>query len=298
MVLTQLAIPVQIFGFLFAIFWAIFLFWRASRIDLYSNEEIFDVVVMSLLGGLVGGRLGAFLVDFEKFRFSFDKLIFFHIYPGFNFYGFILGAFLAVTFMVRNRKQNSLKFFDMAASPLIFGLTVYNGFKLLSFYLESGKLNYVLCLYVGLFLILFFVIKRLESLKRKVGFFACFYFVWVSTFDILGFLLTNWGKNLKIADYYPLTAPIAFLIFGVLFWYRVNRRIFKNDSKRIFAFFLLRFLGALRIIRSFDEAGKFSRSLILIPFTISRQFLVLLKRLFREIKLGMLELFHSLGIGN
>lgn len=298
MVLTQLAIPIQIFGLIFAIFWAIFLFWRAARIELYSNEEIFDVVAVSLLGGLAGGRIGAFLVEFERFKFSFDKLIFFHIYSGFNFYGFMLGALLVVTFLVRHRRQNGWKFFDMAASPLIFGLTIYSGFKLLSFYLESGRLNYILLLNFALFFILFYVIKRLESLKRKVGFFACFYLVWVSASDMLGFLLSNWGKHLRMSDYYTLVAPIAFFLFGTVFWYRVNKRIFKNDAKRIFAFFLLRFLGFIRIIRSADEAGKFSKSLIFVPFTITRRFLVLLRGLFREIKLGLLELIHSLGIGS
>ncbi len=296
MVLTQLAIPIEVFGVLFAIFWAVFLFWRAARIDLYSNEEIFDVLMVGSIAGLLGGRLGAYLLDFEKFKFSFEKLIFFHIYPGFNFYGFIVGALLAVSILVKRRRQNPWKFFDMAASPLIFGLTIFSGFTWLSFYFGTGKVDYVLLFKTIALFISFFVIKRLETLKRKVGFFACFYLVWVSTIDILAFITSAGIHNFKAIDFYPFTVSLAFLVFGCLLWYRAGRRILKNDAKRVFAFFLLKFLAAVRIIRSIDEAGKFSRSLILVPFTISRRFLVLLRGLLVEIKLGFLDFFHTLGL--
>ncbi|MBI3342190.1 prolipoprotein diacylglyceryl transferase [Candidatus Curtissbacteria bacterium] len=294
--LVQLANPLYIFGAIFSIVIAAFFFWRAAAIELYSNEEIFDVLGVGIFGGLLGGRLVAFLVDFEKFKFSFDRLIFFHIFPGFNFYGFVLGAFLAVAFLVKRRRQNPWKYFDLVSAPLILGFTFFFAFKALRMWALQNKPDYLALGNFAAFFVLLFIIRRLEVRKRHVGYFTCFYMVFVPAIDLVSFTIEKFGKNTSLSDLYPITLPLAFLVFGISIWYRFSSRVLLNDIKAAFAFCLLRVMAAIRVFRSLDEAGKLSKTLILVPYTIVRKFLVLLKGFAKELKLGIEQFLYALGL--
>lgn len=296
LMLFQFATPIYFLGVIFSIVLAVFFFWRAAAIELYSNEEIFDVLGIGALGGLLAGRLSAFFIEFDRFKFSFDRLIFFHVFPGFNFYGFVLGAFLTVAYLAKRRRQKPWKFFDIAAAPAILGLTFFYGFRAFYLWLVTQKYDFWTLFNFAIFFVLLFVIKRLEARKRHDGFFACFYLVWVPVVDIANFVVSHIGRSLSAVDLYPLVMPVSFLVFGITLWYRLSPRVLLNDVKGAFAYLLLKVMATIRVFRSLDEAGRFSKLLILAPYTTGARILVLLRGLFRELKLGMLEFFHSLGL--
>lgn len=293
MPLHLFSFPVQIVGLIAAIIFAYFLIWRQAKHELYDDREIFDILFIGSLGGLIGGRLVAFFVEFETFTFSISKLLFFHIYPGFNYYGFIAGAMVSAALLLRRRRQQPWKLFDLAAAPLIFGLLTNVLFLLLSRYLAEKKMNYEVLAMGLVFILLYFAIKRLEKLKRHIGYFACYFLVLVPTANLL-FSLLKMGYSPD--SFYRLIVVSGMMVFGITAWYRLAKRRLKNDSKQIAAFFLLRLFAFFRVIRSTDEAGKVSKGLIFFPYTTTHTFLVLLRGLFREIKLGFLELLYSLGV--
>lgn len=293
MELAQLVTPTTVLGVFLSILAGIFLFWRGSRHELYSNEQIFDFLGIGLLGGLVGGRLLVFFLNPGTFHFSFPRLVFFHIFPGFNFYGFILGLMLATAVFLRGKRVSVWSFFDFAAGPILFGFFVNSAFHAMAAGL-SGKQNPVFMASAVFYLLSFAVLKRFATLTRHKGFFSCYLLIVLPVWDIFKFLLANWNK-LNGALYLEIAVPIGVFLFGILAWYALSKRKLKADLKKISSSLFLKVLAFFRIIRSADEAGKIAKGLILIPFFISKGILVSLRKLFREIRLGFWEFIYVLG---
>jgi len=294
--MNQLLLPVAyIFIFTLSIFVALFLFWRACRHELFDNEQIFDVVLIGVFGGLVLGRIVGFLLNFNVYGLSIYKFLFFHVYPAFNFWGFIIGAFLSIAIFLRHKRTNVWAFCDLAVAPIVFGLLAESLLLGLLGYFKSG-LDYRLLVLSAIYFLSFFILKRLATQKRHIGFFACLFFVFTPIINAVYLLVSKWGSHVSVSDLYQLALFVGVSSFGMLAWYRLAKRKYKADVRLIFGFVLLRLLGMLRVVKSPDEAGRVSRTVIFSPYSILRGFLLLLKSLIREIKLGILEFFYVLGI--
>jgi len=122
------------------------------------------------------------------------------------------------------------------------------------------------------------------------------FFVFTPIINAVYLLVSKWGSHVSVSDLYQLALFVGVSSFGMLAWYRLAKRKYKADVRLIFGFVLLRLLGMLRVVKSPDEAGRVSRTVIFSPYSILRGFLLLLKSLIREIKLGILEFFYVLGI--
>jgi len=280
---------------LISIFVSLFLFWRACRHELFDNEQIFDVVLIGSIGGLLLGRIIGFLLNFDSYGLSFYRFLFFHVYPAFNFWGFIIGAFLAVSIFLRHKRISVWAFFDLAVAPVVFGLFLASLFNAILGYFKSG-LNYQSLVLASAYFIFFFILKRLAIKKRHVGFFACIFFVFCPAINALYLLFSKRGSGIDLANLYQLALFVSVSFFGIFSWYMLGRRKFKSDSRNIFGFVFLRALGLLRTVKSTDEAGRVSRTVIFSPYSILKRFLLLLRSLIREIKLGFVEFFYILGI--
>lgn len=285
----------NILSIFLSVFVAIFLFWRACRHELFDNEQIFDIVLIGGIGGLILGRVVGFLLNFSSYGLSVYKFLFFHVYPAFNFWGFIIGAFLAISIFLRHKRTSAWAFFDLAAAPIVFGLFLAAATSGLIGFFRSG-ISYQSLVLSAVYFVFFFILKRLATKKRHVGFFACIFLVICPILNVVYWLVLYRGQPTKIADLYYLAFLCGVSIIGAFFWHRLAGRKFSADSRLIFGFFFLRLLGFLRAIGSADEAGRIAHTVIFFPYSILKAFLLLLRSLIREIKLGFVEFFYILGI--
>lgn len=270
---------------------ATFLFWRACRHDLVDSEVAFDLVVVGVVSSLIFARLVEFVVNYQEFDWSLTKLFFFNVYSGFDFYGALLGLFLGISVVARAKKLNVLSILDLVAAPLAF----LQGIVAVGKYITSQSPDkFVWFFYAFGFLVIFWILKRLGTQKRHAGFFVCFYLLAFALLDVLFW----WREDVLFVKNIPyqLVAPLVIAQATLIFWYIVAGRNLAKDLKNFFAYFLLSILRFRRMVADANEAGKFSRSLILAPAWFAREVGKLLKLGVREIFLGIVDFLRVLGV--
>lgn len=279
-----------------AIFWAVFLFWRACRHEFIESEQAFDVTIVASIGAIIAARIFDFVLNINSQGLSFAKFIFFNAYGGFDFRGAILGAGVATFLFFRRKKNKTLHMFDLAATPIVFGQFMFYLVKFLIEGWERGKVFAFSA--VGYFLI-FVILKRLASRKRHAGFFVCFWLVAISILDISRLAFFGDFRYLKIeALKIPLNMTVAvfYLAFGLVLWHLFSNRTLGRDIKNLFALVLLSVFRFKRMIVSVDEAGNFSRSIVLFPLFVSKFVLNVIKLVLREMRLGIVDFLNVLGL--
>lgn len=266
-----------------------FLFWRACRHELIEAETAFDLAIVGLLGALVGGRLLEFVTRPDYFQWQLPRLLFFHVWRGFDFYGALAGAGVALFIFARRNRLQPLLIFDLAAAPLVFSQAV----------IALGKYlllqNLVWLVYFAANLVIFWVMKRLAKKKRHGGFFAAFYLVTLAILDISLFFAREESTQIFGVPY-ELVAPIVILQATFIFWYVILGRHVALDLKNVLAIALLAIMRTRRMVTNTDEAGRAARSLILFPFWLARSIILLLKLVGREIYWGLLDFMKVAGI--
>lgn len=279
--------------FLMAILVSVFLFWRAARHELLDSREAFDLVTVGSVGAVIFARLFDFIFKNGPANWQFWRLLFFNRYGGFDFYGALVGIFVAVFIFLRSKKTNVWSILDLAAAPVVFGQTIVA----LGAYL-SGASYTLYSLHFAQFvfyLFLFVVLKRLSAKKRHPGFFICFYLVAIAVFDLVIFNFRqeiHWWGEIS----YELAGPAVLLVLGLSVWYALAKRNLKNDIKWLSGVVLLSMFKTVRMIRSTDEAGKFSKSIIFIPYYVAGRAFALLVAVSREVRLVILELLYVFGL--
>ena len=291
--LEILASPLGIIlGFIFGAF----LFWRSSRYELVDSQDIFDVLLLFLVGALFLGRIGDFFVRSGFYKWSFTRLFFFNVFSGFDWYLAFLGGVFAVWFYMKGRRESFWFVFDLAAAPMIFALSFYYAIAYLFLSLAKGftvgKNGLFLALY---FFAVFWIIKRLEKRKRHRGFFACFAITSVVLTDLaLGFFPIRRPFNFQIS--YQLSWGILALIYIVPAWYILAKRRVWNDLKSFFGWVLLFIFKTKRVIFSVTEADGIAKLILLFPFRLVKGVWFLVKLVSREISGGLLDFAHALGV--
>lgn len=279
-----------LFGF--ATTFGVFLFFRAARRELVRDNDIFDIVLVVLVSGLIFGRTFDFLFFPNNYEFSPFNLIFVTTYGGFNFVGAALGALFGLFIYLRKKKEKLWYVFDLAASPVTFSIFLIYAFGLLFedqyFSVFSVKIpeNLIYSLY---FFILFWILKRLEKQKKHLGFFACLFLTGLGFSFVINYLISLdkvylYGK----VQYFPLIAVIV-LASTVIIWYFLSNRKIVSDTRALFALILLFLFSSKRVMTSADEAGKFAKQILLFPYFLVRSFLLASKFLGREITLGFFD---------
>lgn len=266
-----------------------FLFWRAARHELIEPETAFDLAIVGALGALVLGRLMEFAVRAQDFEWSLARLVFVNVWRGFDFYGALLGAGVAFFIFARRHRLEPLLIFDLAAPPLVFfqALITLGKYLLLK--------NLVWLAYFALNLVIFWVMKRLAKKKRRAGFFAGFYLVTLSILDIFLFFAKPEVTNIGRVPY-EFVAPIVILQATLVIWWAISGRQIARDLSDLLARSLLAIMRVKRMITDANEAGKFSRSIILAPVWLARSITLLLKLVGREIYWGTRDFLTVLGV--
>ena len=289
--ISDIGVPIEPFFWILAFFLGIFLFWRACKHELIESNLSFDLIIVVSVGALTFGRLVEFIVNWPRFAWSVKKLIFFNVWGGFDFWGAILGGIIATFVFLRSQKINPWHILDLAAAPVVFaqGVVAIGSFAKI-------PSNIVHFIYFALYFVLFFMLKRLAKRKRHPGFLVCFYLVGITLVDLLLFQtrsdVTYIGRYLP----YQAAASSGILIFTLVVWHKLAGRKLVEDLKSVFALLLLCLMRFWRMLGDIEEAGKFSKTIILVPLVILKNLYLILKIATKEVFLGFVDFLDVLGV--
>jgi phosphatidylglycerol:prolipoprotein diacylglycerol transferase len=107
-----------------AFFWSAFFLWKNISLTAFKEDEIFDGMFFSLLGGLIFGRLLYVFLHASEFGFSILRIILINGYPGFSTYGALTGIFLFGYMFATSRKIFFGKLVDYAMAPLLLAMGI------------------------------------------------------------------------------------------------------------------------------------------------------------------------------
>lgn len=107
-----------------AFLWASFMVWKNVTLTSYKEEDIFDGIFLSLLGGIFVGRLLYVSLHFEDFGFDVLKFFLINGYPGIYPLGTILGFIGSLYLFAISRKISFLQLIDYIISPLLLAIAI------------------------------------------------------------------------------------------------------------------------------------------------------------------------------
>ncbi len=210
-------------------FWGLFLLWRNIRLTSLKEEEVFDTVFISIIGGLFFSRLFYVLLNFSDFGFDLLKFILINGYPGLAIYGFIFGFFLTVYFYTKKLKINFNYLVDYFIGPLFLSLifgkiggffsgdevgTVTNFFLKIKYLGLEGERHLVGLYQSLLFGLGFYFSQKLIFEVRKEKYFKGFVFLFGLFYFSFVYLITD---KLRLSELYIAKISFNYLISLIIF---------------------------------------------------------------------------------
>lgn len=104
----------------------IFLIWRLARAWDYDEEKILDLILLTIIGGLIGARLYFVFENWVIFTKEPINIFLIHKALGFSFWGGVLGGSLALIYFTKHFNLNFWKIADIAIVGFIGGLILSN----------------------------------------------------------------------------------------------------------------------------------------------------------------------------
>ena len=101
---------------------SIFLIWRLARAWDLDEEKVLDLTLLTFIGGLFLSRLYFILDSLQIFGFSALKWVHIFKYPGFSFWGGVLGGWLSLYIFARRFKLDFWLVADIASVGFLGGL--------------------------------------------------------------------------------------------------------------------------------------------------------------------------------
>lgn len=105
-------------------FWAIFLLWKLIRLTSCKEEDVFDGLFISLIAGLITGRLVYVFINFKDFGFDIIKILLINGFPGISLYGIMFGAFLTLLVIIHIKKLKFDELVDYFITPLFVAVAI------------------------------------------------------------------------------------------------------------------------------------------------------------------------------
>lgn len=103
----------------------IFIIWKQSKEKLYSEEELFDTIILSLIGAFLFSRIGYIIINYSIFRGALLGMLAFWVVPGFYIFGAIFGVLFVLWYKARQSKELTfLRLFDIVAFSFWVGLPI------------------------------------------------------------------------------------------------------------------------------------------------------------------------------
>lgn len=100
----------------------VFLIWRLSRAWDLDEEKILDLTLLTFLGGLIGARVYFVMEHLDYFAVNLSKAILFYKFPGFSFWGALLGGWLTLFYFTRRLRLDFWQIADITAVGFLGGL--------------------------------------------------------------------------------------------------------------------------------------------------------------------------------
>jgi hypothetical protein len=218
----------SVFG-LMAFFWGAYLFFRRSQESHIEEKLALDMVVVGLFGGLVLGRLGMLISDWEVFASNPVRLLILREYPGIHLVFALMGTLGAIWLILGKKRDRFIDLLDMALTGIVGG---WCWFLILRSALSGSIWDVVVGLMVfGLFVWLW----RLEGEYRT--------FEWyrgnknqARTGLISGLALVGIGLFSMILDGFVLSNSIGYsvlIILGVLLIYTRSGHNLTEDIRSL-----------------------------------------------------------------
>src|SRR5581483_4248893 len=115
--------PITAFGFFLTLAFlvALYFIWRAAQVYEIDPEKLLDVFFLSVFSGLILAR--NYFLLFHPELFDPIKIFLFNRYPGFAFWGGLVGGSLGLWFFAQRFKLNLWQVFDFAVVGLFIGLS-------------------------------------------------------------------------------------------------------------------------------------------------------------------------------
>lgn len=218
-----------------------YVFWRFTRHEGISVDRLFDGVLVTILGAIVGGRLGYVLLHFNEFFPHVYRVFSFFGYGGFLYYTALLGGILSLVWYCRNNRLPVARILDRAAIAASFSHMV----GLLGAFLSGATYGAITTLpwgvsMIGLpgkrhpvqiiealveFIIFLFLVSRMRKMVQH-GMIAIYYlFAYSTSRLVIEFLRGDsvYWFGVKAGWFLSLFA----LLITVLYWIRRYPR--KND---------------------------------------------------------------------
>ena len=231
--------------------------WRLARAWDLKEEKILDLTLITFLGGFLGARVYFILENFTLFGFNILKWLLIHTYPGFSFWGALLGGYLTLYFFSRRFKINFWQAADIASVGLLGGLI----FASLGCFLSGCSL--------GIPSKLFFAISFVGAVGKRIPvqlieaalLFLSAVRIWkfATHFHIQGSVLAIsliliGALNLSLEPLRDVQKGIflnvILMILGTTVFYKVTKRKILSDLKA-FLNFLLRFIKDPNVRKTF-----------------------------------------------
>lgn len=243
---TIFGIPVSSFGAFITLgfIFGIFLIWRLSRAWDLNEEKILDLMLLTFVGGLIGSRFYFFLQNPTLFEGNFLRILLIHKFPGFSFWGAILGGWLALFFATRSKKMDFAQIGDIASVGLLGSLIFAN----LGCFLGSCAVGVQSSLPFGVKMVGFVGNRFPVQLLEAVLFGFVLFNIWSAAthfhtrgkilslsliyIGLIKFLMEPLKQNKGIGSILSL----ILLVLGITFLYKVTKRNPIDDFKNIFTF--------------------------------------------------------------
>lgn len=100
----------------------VLLIWRLSRAWDMDEEKVLDLTLLTFLGGLIGARVYFVIEHWDYFAVNFSKAILFYKFPGFSFWGGVLGGWLTLFYFAKRFKLDFWQIADIASVGFLGGL--------------------------------------------------------------------------------------------------------------------------------------------------------------------------------
>ena len=215
-----------------ALFWGLFWLWKNLKRTSFKEDQVFDIVFLSLIGGFIAARLAFVATHFDNFGFDLLKFILINGYPGLSLPGFLVGGFLTLALIARLAR---LPFFELAAYliPSLFlalgigkvgaflaGTTVgsVTAFPLHVRYVGFEGLRHITALYEAIFMFVGFALSqrllmnyRRDSINESS---ILSFFIIVASFSKL--ILDNFKEDIVYFSGLRVTVIVSFVLFVIL----------------------------------------------------------------------------------
>lgn len=238
---TIAKIPISSFGFFLSlgILFALHLIWRLARAWDLPEEKILDLFFLTIFVGFIGARIFFIILNFEIFD-SLSKMILITRYPGLSFWGGLFGGWLTLYFLTKRTKLSFWQIADIAAVGVIGGIILGDIGCFLGGCGYGNASNFFMAVpVVGLIgkrlpiqifeaIIFLFFLSKLWYMATHFhyhGKIISFSLIFIGLIKLMLDLWKGQGQEALFA--------IVTLSLGVLIFYRVSKRHFREDLKKL-----------------------------------------------------------------